>query len=551
MSPAATTSSRPDEAIDPQGMKVIWLLLVAAFVAILNETTMGIAVPDLNRDLGLDPELGQWLTSAFMLTMAVVIPTTGFVLERFTTRQVFLAASSLFALGTLICLVAPGFPLLLTGRVVQATGTGIMLPLLMTTIMNVVPPGSRGRMMGLVGMVISLAPAIGPTLSGAVLEALSWRWLFAIVLPIALVSLFLGARWMTNLGETSRPSFDPLSVVLTALGFGGTVFALSQFAAEGEAGLAARVGMSTTGFALTILAVGLVVLALFVWRQLALQRSDRALLDLRVFTSRNFTVAVAIMAIVALAMFGTLNLLPLFLRDVAQLDALQSGLVLLPGSLVMGLLAPVIGRAYDARGPRALLVPGTTLLTAGLLFYGTIGQATPVWLIVVVQTGISLGLAMSFTPLFSASLGSLPRALYPHGSAVLNTLQQVAGAAGVAVLVGLYSAVLGAGTDDGLPKAAAGEPGAQTGFLVASGFALVAAVLAWFIRTPTDQEEHDDAGRGEGSPIAEGGPAPTTGPAGNADVPHGPTDRARADRPRDPTDRGPADERHVPADVVG
>src|SRR5690606_25481448 len=157
--------------IAPSDMRVIWLLLVAAFVAILNETTMGIAIPHLNTDLGIPPELGQWLTSAFMLTMAIVIPTTGFLLQRFTTRQVFIAAMTSFSIGTLVALVAPGFEVLLAGRVIQAGGTGIMMPLLMTTIMNVVPPQSRGRMMGRVGLVISLAPAIGPTLAGAVLEA--------------------------------------------------------------------------------------------------------------------------------------------------------------------------------------------------------------------------------------------------------------------------------------------------------------------------------------------------------------------------------------------
>jgi DHA2 family lincomycin resistance protein-like MFS transporter len=158
----------PGDTIDPAGMRVIWLLLVAAFVAILNETTMAIAIPALNTSLGIPPELGQWLTSAFMLTMAVVIPTTGFLLQRFTTRQIFLAAMISFVLGTAICLVAPGFVVLLIGRIVQAAGTGIMMPLLMTTMMNVVPPHSRGRMMGRVGLVISLAPALGPTLSGVV-----------------------------------------------------------------------------------------------------------------------------------------------------------------------------------------------------------------------------------------------------------------------------------------------------------------------------------------------------------------------------------------------
>ena len=161
---ARAQPSQP-ETIDPAGMRVIWLLLVAAFVAILNETTMAIAIPELNASLDIPPELGQWMTSAFMLTMAVVIPTTGFLLQRFTTRQIFLAAMILFTSGTLICLVAPGFTVLLIGRVVQAGGTGIMMPLLMTTMMNVVPPHSRGRMMGRVGLVISLAPAIGPTMS--------------------------------------------------------------------------------------------------------------------------------------------------------------------------------------------------------------------------------------------------------------------------------------------------------------------------------------------------------------------------------------------------
>ena len=308
--------------IAPSDMRVIWLLLVAAFVAILNETTMGIAIPHLNTDLGIPPELGQWLTSAFMLTMAIVIPTTGFLLQRFTTRQVFIAAMSAFTLGTLVCLLAPGFTVLLVGRVIQAGGTGIMMPLLMTTMMNVVPPQSRGRMMGRVGLVISLAPAIGPTLAGAVLNVTSWRVLFAIVLPIALIALAMGAKWMTNLGETTDAPIDVLSIVLSAFGFGGVVYGLSQFGGEGESG-GATIGVVS-------LIVGGIALALFVWRQIVLQRVDDALLDLRVFRSRNYTLAVIVMAILAMSMFGTLVLLPQYLQNVAGLDALQSGLVLLP-----------------------------------------------------------------------------------------------------------------------------------------------------------------------------------------------------------------------------
>jgi DHA2 family lincomycin resistance protein-like MFS transporter len=458
-------------------MRVIWLLLVAAFVAILNETTMGIAIPHLNTDLGIPPELGQWLTSAFMLTMAVIIPTTGFILQRFTTRQVFIAAMIAFSTGTLVSLLAPGFPMLLVGRVIQASGTGVMMPLLMTTIMNVVPPQSRGRMMGRVGMVISLAPAIGPTLAGAVLEVFNWRVLFAIILPIAIVSLAMGAKWMTNLGETREVPLDLLSIPLAALGFGGVVFGLSQFGGEGGSG-------ETTG--IISLVVGAIALGLFVWRQLVLQRIDDALLDLRVFRSRNYTFGVVIMAILALSMFGTLTLLPQYLQIVAGLGSLESGLILLPGSVLMGLLGPIMGRIYDSRGTRTLLIPGTLLVSAALFYYSTVGEHTVWWVLIIVQSAMSVGLAMSFTPLFSASLGSLQRSLYSHGSAVLNTLQQVAGAAGVAVLTVTYSAILHAGEDEGLPSAVAGAPGARMAFLIAAIISLAAVALSPFVVKPAD-----------------------------------------------------------------
>ena len=461
-----TSPSRPNDpradSIDPAGMRVIWLLLVAAFVAILNETTMAIAIPELNASLGIPPELGQWLTSAFMLTMAVVIPTTGFLLQRFSTRQIFLAAMILFSSGTLICLVAPGFTVLLIGRVVQAAGTGIMMPLLMTTMMNVVPAHSRGRMMGRVGLVISLAPAIGPTMSGIVLDSLGWRWLFAIVLPIALIALGFGAKWMTNLGESTHAPIDIVSVVLSVLAFGGIVFGLSQFGG-GQA------GGSTTGSAWTAIAAGLVFLGLFAWRQLILQKEDRALLDLRVFSAKNYVIAVVIMAVVSLAMFGTFSLLPLYLQNVAGLNATQSGLVLLPGSILMGVLAPVMGRIYDARGPRTLLVPGSVMIAASMFAYSMVGVGTPTWVLVVIQTVMSLGLAGSFTPLFSASLGSLDRKLYSHGSAALNTMQQVAGAAGTALLISIYSSALHSGEAAGRSVAESGSAGSAQCVPVGSG----------------------------------------------------------------------------------
>jgi MFS transporter, DHA2 family, lincomycin resistance protein len=483
----STGTVRTPETIGRDGNRVIWLLLAAAFVAILNETTMGVAIPHLINDLHITAVAAQWLTTAFMLTMAVVIPITGFLIQRFTTRAMFITAMSLFSTGTLIAVVAPGFEILLVARVVQASGTAIMMPLLMTTLMTVVPPAQRGRMMGRVSVVISLAPAIGPTLSGLLLDSVGWRWIFGIVLPIALIALFVGARWIRSIGETSRAPIDVLSVILSAFGFGGIVYGLSQIGGADAhgAGAAAADAMATVSLIVS-LSVGVVSLGLFVWRQLVLQRVDDALLDLRVFRSANFSFSIGEMALLSAAFFGTITVLPLYLQRVLGASALETGLVALPGALVMGLTGPLIGRIYDRRGTRVLLIPGTILAGALLWCLTLVTDSTPVWLIAVIQTVLSLGLAMSFTPLFTASLGSLTPKFYSYGSAVLATIQQVAGAVGIALMITIFSAVAAGAEASGVAADAAGAQGAQAAFLIAAIVALPAIAGAFVIRKPAD-----------------------------------------------------------------
>lgn len=483
--PAVSTSSM---GLRPEESRVIWLLLAAAFVAILNETTMGVAIPHLIDDLGITALQAQWLTTAFMLTMAVVIPISGFLLRRFTTRQVFIAAMGLFSLGTLIAMVSPGFPLLVVARVVQASGTAIMMPLLMTTIMTLVPPHVRGRMMGRVSIVISLAPAIGPTLSGFLLDTLSWRWIFGIVLPIALVALAVGARWIHNLGETTRAPIDVLSVILSAFGFGGLVYGLSQIgggAAHGASEAAA--GAASTTSLIVSLSVGVVALGLFIWRQLRLQKVDDALLDLRVFRSANFSLSIAQMGLLSVAFFGVITVVPLYLQGVLEVSALQTGLVALPGALVMGLTGPLIGRVYDRWGTRVLLVPGTFIASGMLWFYTTFDENTSIWTVAIAQTILSLGLALSFTPLFTASLASLAPKFYSYGSAVVGTVQQVAGAAGIALMIAIMSAVTASSAEAGAAESVAGADGAQAAFMLGAIVSLPLLVGAFLIRKPADQ----------------------------------------------------------------
>lgn len=468
-----------DSEISSRNRLVIALLLVSAFVVILNETIMSVAIPHLMVDLGITASAAQWLTSAFMLTMAVVIPITGYLLQRLNTRPVFILAMSLFSAGTLLSGTAPGFEVLLFGRIVQACGTAIMMPLLMTTVMNLVPAESRGRTMGNISIVISVAPALGPTIGGFILEHFEWRWMFYLVLPIAIASLALGASKIQNVSTPKKAPLDVLSVILSALGFGGLVYGLSSLGGDASHGA----GPSIFPAWLPI-AVGVIGLALFIARQFSLQKRDAALLDLRTFGTAVFTVSVIMMAISMMAMFGSLILLPIYMQNVLGLDASQTGLMLLPGGLVMGLMAPFVGRLFDRFGPTVLIVPGTILVSVVLWTMTTLDQSTSVMFILALHVVLSIGLALMFTPLFTSSLGSLPRHLYSHGSAVIGTVQQVAGAAGIAVFVSLMTMRATDLINSGVEVVPATSQGIQLAFFCGAIISLFAIVAAFFIRRP-------------------------------------------------------------------
>jgi MFS transporter, DHA2 family, lincomycin resistance protein len=482
---------------------VIGVLLVSTFVVILNETIMTVALPVLLVDLQVDASVGQWLTAGFLLTMSVVIPVTGFLIQRVPTRLLYGIAMSLFSLGTLVAALAPGFGVLLVARVIQAGGTSIMLPLLMTTVMTLVPPAKRGSVMGNISIVISVAPAIGPTVSGVVLSLFGWRAMFWTVLPIALVALVLGLRRIVDIGEPTDSPVDIVSVVLSLLGFGGLVYGLST------------VGQATGGPGPVAIwasfGVGAVGLVLFVVRQLHLQRTDRALLDLRTFRSRTFTVASVLMMLMMATLVGTIVLLPIYLQNVLHLDPLDTGLLLLPGGLLMGLLGPVVGRLYDRVGPRALLVPGAVAVSVALWIATLLGAGSPVWLVLAFHLLLSAGLAFVLTPLFTAGLGSVQPRYYSYGSAIFGTTQQLAGAAGVAALISVLSARAAALAVEGAAPVDQTAGGVHAAFLVSAVLSLAAIVGAFLIGTPDDGAaagDHEDE-----LPV---GALPTVAPAGEA-----------------------------------
>jgi len=377
----------------PRDYAVLRWLVAATFVVILNETIMMNAIPRLMVDLSIKETTAQWLSTAFMLTMAVVIPITGWFLSRVTTRQAFALAMTTFCTGTLLAAVSWSFPVLIVARVVQASATAMMMPLLMTTLMSIV------------------------------LQFLSWRWIFLVVLPIAVTIGVVGTRRIRNVGEPNSTPVDWLSALFAALGFGALVYGLSDIRSPHVI------------VVVVTLAVGVLGVTAFVMRQLVLQRVDRPLLDLRTFRSRVFSISIAAMAIAFGAMMGSMILLQLYLQHARGASPLLTGLLVMPGGLAMGVLGPTIGRIYDRYGARVLMLPGGSLVVLAMVVFATVGRTTPYAIVLVAHVGLSLGLASLFTPMFTMSLGSLPPHQYSHGSSLLGTTQQVAGAFGTALVV--------------------------------------------------------------------------------------------------------------------
>ncbi|KQB83174.1 MDR family MFS transporter [Corynebacterium oculi] len=482
--PSAPRNSSSEDVKIPGSVIVVLVVLVfAAMMMFLNETILSVALPAIMADFGIEAEEAQWLTTGFMLTMAIVIPTTGYLLQRWSTRTIFLAALASFLTGTVVAASAPVFGVLLAGRVLQAVGTALIMPLLMTVAMTVVPAQRRGTVMGTISIVMAVAPALGPTVSGLILESYTWHWLFWVMVPLVAVVLVCGLIFLRNIGETATTPLDVFSVLLSAVAFGSLIYALSSLGElfDPQSTLRGRV--------ITLAVVGIAALVAFVLRQRALIPSGRALLDLRVFTLRDFTIPVSVLLMVFGALLGAVTILPLYLQTSLDFSERTTGLILLPGGLLNGLLSPFVGRIFDRVGPRPLLFPGLLLLVGSLAAMSTLDESSTLLTVMIMHMCFSVSLGLSITPLMTTALGSLPAHLYGHGSASLNTVQQLAGAMGTALLI----MMLGRGTKTAMASGETVEVatahGTHWAFLLGTGFAVVALVLSFFVRrVPTSAQ---------------------------------------------------------------
>ncbi|RWZ84404.1 DHA2 family efflux MFS transporter permease subunit [Glutamicibacter sp. HZAU] len=459
---------------------IIASLALAAFMMILNETVLTVALPGIMQDMAISASTGQWLTTGFLLTLSVVIPTTGFLLQRFAHRSLFFFAIISFIVGTAIAVVAPNFGFLLLGRIIQAVGTAIILPLLMTTTLTLVPVRLRGTVMGLNSIVIGVAPAIGPTVSGAIVHALGWHYIFVLMLPIAVAVLVLGAIFFKLPSTARKLKVDSASVLLSALAFGFLVYGISSIeqAADNATMMIASFG------------IGLVALALFIIRQVKLAPSGRELLNLAPFTSRTFSFAIAMIMIAFGTLLGSLMIVPILLESGKGIDSLQIGIMLLPGGLAQAIASPIFGRIYDKHGARPVLIPGAIILAAGQWMYVSVTTQSSLWMFAACHVVFSIGLGLLMTGLMSSAMASVDPRLFGHGSAIFNTAQQLGGAIGTTIFVTVMSLLSKVELDAGSELAEALFSGAHISFIVAAVLATIGIAFSFTIKGEKPHANH-------------------------------------------------------------
>ncbi len=402
--------------------------LIGAFFTFLNETLLNIALTKIMRVFNVDAPTVQWLATGFMLVMGVLMPLSASLIQWFTTRQLFIGLMSLFLIGTLIAGFAVNFPMLLAGRMIQAAGTGLLIPTIMNAMLNLFPPHERGKVMGNFGLVMMFAPAIGPTLSGVIVDTLGWRWLFFSVVPFVIFSIVFAMRYLENVGEVTKPKIDIFSVVLSTIGVAGIIYGFSSVStAKGGFG---------NPMILTFIIVGIIAMVLFALRQ---RKLTEPLLDLSVFKYANYARGMFIFVVVVMAMFASEIVMPMYLQGPMAFSAKVAGMILLPGALLNGAMSPVMGRIFDKLGPRKMIIPGMFILALVMLFYSTIHPGISVYVFIMVYMVLMVSISMIMMPSHTNAINQLPRKLYPHGTAIGNMIQPIAGAMGISIFVSIMT----------------------------------------------------------------------------------------------------------------
>lgn len=408
---------------NPKAMAFV--LMFGAFIGLFSETALNMALTNIIEDFSITAGTAQWLTTGYLLTLGILVPVSSLLIQWFTTKQLVVTSLVFSIIGTILAALAPSFSALLIGRLVQAIGTGILLPLMMNVILLIFPIHKRGAVMGLMGLVITTAPAVGPALSGVIVDTLGWPFIFWISLIFYAGLILFGLKSIDNVSRITKPAIDSVSIIFSTLGFGGLIYSLSTIAEK---------SLTSPQVYLPFI-VGSVSIVLFVIRQF---KMEQPMINLRVFKYPMFTVGAVLLFIGMFLILSTAILLPLYIKGSLLLSAAIAGLILLPGSAMNAMLSPIIGKLFDQFGAKRFLPLGFFLTVVGsLLFAVTISAETPIGYIIAANMILFTGISMIIMPAQTNGLNQLPRELYADGAAVMNTLQQIAGAAGTALAITL------------------------------------------------------------------------------------------------------------------
>ncbi|HHO5062396.1 TPA: MDR family MFS transporter [Staphylococcus aureus] len=446
-------------------MRVISVVLIGAFVGVLNQTVLTTILPEIMRTYSITSSSAQWMTTIFMLVNGIMIPITAFLINKFNLRKLFFTAIGLLILGTLICLIGIHFPILLIGRAIQALGAGILMPLTQTLLFIIFPPEKRGFAMGIFGLIIGFAPAIGPTLAGWLANSFNWRYLFVIIIIVLVIDFIFGYFSLRNITEQRNPILDITSVVLSTLGFGGLLY-----------GFSAAGNLSWTHPSVYITSiVSIFILILFIYRQFNL---NSPLLEFRVFQYKAFSVSMILVSLMFMLFIGNLTILPIYMQNMLKWSSLESGLILLPGGLVMGGLSPLTGRLFDKLGGRLLSIYGMSIIMVGALLIAQFSVDTSRTYVIIAFSVTMLGNSMIMTPMTTQALNALPKEYVAHGTAMNNTIRQISAAIGTGILVTLMTQL---GTSTPIKGVNGMIAGLDFTFYIVACLAFGGVLLAFFI----------------------------------------------------------------------
>lgn len=458
---------------------IVAILMMGAFVGSLSSTLIAPALPTIMKDFNITASSGQWLTTIYLLVIGIMIPTTAYLINRFKTRTLFISCLMFFISGSILSLVSRNFEMLIISRAMQAAGAGVLMPLLQVTVLNLYPPEKRGAAMGLVGITVGFAPAVGPTLSGWLINSFGWHSIFVVTLVLGLINIIMGIFLLRNVGETIKCRLDKISVILSSLGFGGL---LLGFTNQGTYGF-------INGNTLIPLFIGVVSLLVFSYRQISLKEP---LLDLSVFKNKQFSISTILICIVYGSMMSATMIIPMYVQNVRGYSALSSGLILFPGALLMVILNPFAGKIYDKYGARLLCIVGMACLCSGNIGFVFLNESISIIYLSAMYGLRMIGITLLLMPLTVWGLALLPQRKISDGTAINNTLRQVAGAIGSAILVAVMVNVSSSSVE--ATKQLNDIHGIVISFAVASLLGIIGLVLSIiFIK---DNEDIDDISSG-------------------------------------------------------